>query len=107
MNNFNDDIITYISLFLTFKDILLYSQINKYYKNLFDLIFYKNLAIKLYTIDFWQKAYNRPINTSKPLKNIKEELIRIELFQEKLFKYCNYKFTIQDFYKYWCLIDII
>ena len=32
-------------------------------------------------VRFWKRAYNRPVYISKPLKNIKMELIRIENFQ--------------------------
>lgn len=101
MDKFNCDIIYVISFLLNFNDILNLSIINKYYLSLFDDKYYEDLSILYYTNEFWKLANKRPIKLSKPLKNFKKEILRIENFQRTLDN-LNYKrWTNKDFYDYW------
>tara|TARA_Y100000389_G_scaffold179225_1_gene193055 strand:+ start:578 stop:868 length:291 start_codon:yes stop_codon:yes gene_type:complete len=90
-----------IAFKLDLKSILYLSSLNKYiYINL-DNIFYNDLAYNLYSRIFWIKASLRPIKKSKPLKNMKQELIRVELFQKHLDNLNGMRWTKKDFYNYW------
>ena len=105
MITLNGDLIRIIADSLNFKEILKYSTINKFlYKNI-DNNFYKKIAVKYYSKDFWNKASQRPILYSKPLKNIKMELIRIEIFQKTLERCEKKRWSQQDFYNYWKFND--
>ena len=99
----NDDLIRYIALFLhlNLNNLLNFSIVNKNINIVIDDIFYKQLAILYYSSDFWKRAYNRPVYISKPLKNIKMELIRIENFQKILDRNNLNRWTQKDFYNYW------
>tara|TARA_B100000085_G_C18342225_1_gene430814 strand:- start:353 stop:664 length:312 start_codon:yes stop_codon:yes gene_type:complete len=95
------DIIRYISEFLKLRDILNFSIISKDNYNAFDNLYYKNLAYKFYGRCFWLKAGCRPVSISKPLKNFKLELMRIENFQKNLDNINVSRWTKKDFYNYW------
>lgn len=96
------DIIRYISNFLNLDDILNLSIVSKdLYIYTFDDIYYMNLAYKYYGKDFWIKANRRNIKVSKPLKNFKLEIIRIENFQRDLDNINVSRWTCKDFYNYW------
>lgn len=97
----NLDIKRYICEFLNFDDILNFSISCKENYMLFDDKFYENLAYKYYGKCFWVKASYRNQNLSKPLKNFKLELIRIENFQKSLDKLNLSRWTKKDFYNYW------
>tara|TARA_B100000989_G_C19232584_1_gene340553 strand:- start:126 stop:512 length:387 start_codon:yes stop_codon:yes gene_type:complete len=101
MNNLNNDILCHISFELNLNNLLNFSIINKNNYKIFDNIFYKNYALKQFSQDFWIKAYERPIIYSKPLNNIKLELIRIEQFQKSLDNLNLDRWTKKDFYNYW------
>ena len=107
MNKLDIDVITLICDNLNFNDILNFSIINKFCYFSIDELFYKKKAYEYYGQEFWTKAYNRPWYYSKPLKNIKLELIRIDNFQKRL-ESLNFKiWTQKDFYNYWKTIDRI
>tara|TARA_Y100000022_G_scaffold181324_1_gene173900 strand:+ start:2252 stop:2563 length:312 start_codon:yes stop_codon:yes gene_type:complete len=97
----NSDTEIYITEFLNFEDILNLSISCKENYNLFDNTFYKNLAFKYYGRCFWLKAKCRNPDISKPLKNFKLELIRIENFQRNLDNINVSRWTKKDFYDYW------
>lgn len=101
MLTLNLDIIRYISNFLKLDDILNFSIICKDLYNTFDEIYYKNLAYAYYGKNFWTKAKLRNTNISKPLKNFKLEIIRIENFQKDLDNINVSRWTHKDFYNYW------
>ena len=101
MNNLNNDILCHISFELNLNNLLNFSIINKNNYKIFDNIFYKNYALKQFSQDFWIKAYERPIIYSRPLNNIKLELIRIEQFQKSLDNLNVDRWTKKDFYNYW------
>lgn len=97
------DIIRNIAINLEFKEVLNFTLSNKHIYNSLDNLFFKHLAIKYYTRDFWVKAKKRPINFSRPLENMKLELIRIDNFQNHLEHYNFRRWNLDDFYKYWNL----
>jgi hypothetical protein len=99
--NLNDDILREIAFKLNFETILNFSLANKKTYIVFDEIFYNDLAYNLYSRIFWIKASLRPIKKSKPLKNMKQELIRVELFQKHLDNLNGMRWTKKDFYNYW------
>ena len=101
MEKLNEDLFKLTANNLTLKEILKYSIVNKNLYQIFDENFYKRLAIKYYTKDFWEKAYKRPTFYSKPLKNTKMELIRIENFQLMLDRLNLKRWVQKDFYNYW------
>lgn len=103
MEKLSHDLIEKIANYLNLDDILSFSITNSEYYFALDNIFYINLANKLYSIEFWNKAYLRPIIKSKPLKKMKLELIRIENFQKILDSLNNKRWTKKDFYNYWIL----
>ena len=84
MFNLEYDVLREISYKLNFESILIFSLVNKQIYSALDNDFYKNLAYNYFGRDFWIKAYLRPPCSSKPLKNIKREIIRIELFQKNM-----------------------
>ena len=94
-----DDIIYEIVNKLDFNSIIKITRINKQINALLDNIFFYNLAVKYYSQEFWKRASLRPKHFSKPLKNMKQELLRIEKFQNLVKKldlekkrWCNNKF---------------
>ena len=99
--NLNSDTVRHISEFLKLQDILNLCIISKENYILFDEIYFKNLAYKMYGKYFWIKAGNRNPILSKPLKNFKLELIRIENFQRNLDNINVSRWTKKDFYNYW------
>lgn len=101
MNILYDDLIRYISLKLDFNTLLDFSITNKNYNNLLNNDFFKNYAINKFSKEFWIKAYQRPIIYSKPLNNIKKELLRIENFQKRLDNLNINRWIQKDFYDYW------
>ena len=101
MNKLNQDIIRLISNNLDFKDILDFSITNKFCYYSIDELFYKKIAKQYYGEEFWNRANKRPWYYSKPLKNTKQELIRIENFQKNLDSLNVKRWTQKDFYDYW------
>ena len=105
MENIPNDLLLIISFKCDFNSILNFSIINKNNFYLFDNLFYKELSELYYSSEFWKKAIKRPFITSKPLKNFKLELIRIENFQKYLDSINKNRWTKKDFYNYWKLKD--
>lgn len=105
MNNLDDDMLYYMSFKLDLNDLLNFSIINKNNYKVFDNRFYINYAINQFSYEFWLRAYKRPIFYSKPLKNIKMELIRIEHFQRGLDNLNINRWSQKDFYDYWYNYD--
>ena len=99
--DFSEDLIRNVSFFLNLCDILELIKVSKFFNICFDNIFFCNLAFKMYGKQFWIDAFNRPYYISQPLNNLKEELIRIEKFQESLEKVSMMRWTKRDFYNYW------
>lgn len=101
MEILNDDIFIEISKYMNIETLLVYNSLNQYIFNLLDNDFYKNLAYKMYTKDFWDKAKLRPTHLSNPLKLWKYEIKRIEKFQNCMVKCYNKRLTNEEFYEYW------
>jgi hypothetical protein len=56
--------------------------------------------------EFWRKAYARPQTISKPLGSWKKELIRLEMFQQKLEACCEKRWTAKKFYIIWAAEEL-
>lgn len=87
--------------FLKFDDVLNFSISCKEIYDALDDIYFKNLAYEFYGYCFWLKARSRNPKVSKPLKNFKLEIIRIENFQRNLDNINVSRWTKKDFYDYW------
>lgn len=105
MINLDYDIIREISYNLNFESILIFSMVNKNIYSALDNVFYKKLALDYYGRNFWLRAQYRPFILSRPLYNIKNELIRIEFFQKKLDLLNINRWTKKDFFNYWNYTD--
>ena len=105
MFNLDYDVLREISYKLNFESILIFSLVNKQIYSALDNVFYKNLAYNYFDRNFWTKAYLRPPRSSKPLKNLKRELIRIELFQRNMDALNINRWVKKDFYNYWIYAD--
>ena len=101
MNIIPNDNILFITNYLDFNSIINFSIINKKFYLLFDDLFFTNLATKMYSYKFWIKALQRPYYLSKPLKDMKSELIRIESFQNAIQSLDLKRWKQKDFYDYW------
>ena len=84
--NLDTDTIYYISFYLKFEDILIFSIICKELYYIFDDLYYKNLATKLYGRYFWFKDLYINPDISNKYKLFKSEIIRIENFKKKINK---------------------
>lgn len=100
------DLITYISNYLKLQDIVNLKQINKECNNIFDNLYFSQYASFLYSKQFWEKASNRNPILSNPLKNLQQELLRIEKFNNSLIKSQQLPWTEQQFFEYWESIEI-
>ena len=105
MFNLDYDVLREISYKLNFESILIFSLVNKQIYSALDNVFYKNLAYNYFDRNFWTKAYLRPPKSSNPLKNVKKELIRIELFQKNMDDLNVNRWVKKDFYDYWIYAD--
>ena len=86
---------------LSFSDILNINSLNKYFYCILDENFYKYLAQFIYSKYFWNKAKKRNYFISKPLNSMKDELIRIEKFQNRCLKFFKRRLTNNEFYIIW------
>tara|TARA_Y100000389_G_scaffold179143_1_gene192909 strand:+ start:2298 stop:2642 length:345 start_codon:yes stop_codon:yes gene_type:complete len=96
-----DDIIINIINMLDFDYIIKLTRINKQINGLLDNLFFYNLAVNYYTYEFWKRAELRPKYFSKPLKNMKQELLRIERFQKLVKKLEKQRWNNEKFYNLW------
>lgn len=104
----NLDLLKYIAINIEdFKSLVKFLSSSKLIKNNFDELFFIEYANYLYTKDFWHKAKERPIIKSKPLKSRYDELVRLEKFQNYIYKCRSYRWSIDEFYKFWKSYDII
>lgn len=102
LTQLNDDIIMHITTYLSFNDIINITNICKmYYYNIFTDDYFYNLAVSYYSENFWKISSMRSEELSKPLKNYKLELLRIEKFQKTIVKYNSKRWNNNDFYSYW------
>lgn len=87
--------------FTNVHDIINFSLIDKATYELFDNNLYIYWGRNLYTKEFWDKARNRTLSISKPLINMKMELLRIDTFQKIQISKGYQPWTNEDFYNYW------
>lgn len=102
-----NDIIYNIIFMIDFNTIIKVTEVNKETHKLLDNNFFKILAIKYYSKEFWKRAALRPKHYSKPLNSMKLELLRIEKFQNLLEKLENNRWSNEKFYNLWDNEDLI
>ena len=81
-------------------DVINFSRINKITYETFDNSFYIYWGRNKYSREFWSKANNRTPIMSKPLINMKMELLRIDNFQKYQIEQGYQLWTNEDFYVY-------
>lgn len=97
-----DDLIQMIIFNLNnIHDVINLSSINKETYKVFDNNLYINWGRNLYSNEFWDKAQKRTPILSKPLLNMKMELLRLENFTNYQVKHGLELWTNQDFFNYW------
>ena len=100
-----EDLIINVAMYLNLVDTFNYLYTNKFTYKRSDVLFWKEKAYNLMGIDFWMRAHARPIQTSKPMMSYKHELLRIEYFQNNLYKHMKIRWNKNRFYEYWKAID--
>ena len=105
MNVLCDDLMIYVTMYLNLPDTFNILYTKKPIYKISDSLFWKQKAYSLMGKAFWKKAHNRPIQTSKPLMSYKQELLRINRFQQKISELTQKEWTNNCFYKYWESID--
>ena len=100
------DIIELIVLNLSdIRDIINFSISNKFINKTIEDGLFTSWARKKYSDQFWNKAKERTPILSKPLVNMKYELIRIYKFELIQLKYCNQQWSSEDYYLYWSSLE--
>ena len=97
----NDIFLKILYNFKNIKELLRLSETDKNINLLMDDNLYFNWGKNLYTKKCWKKAKNLDSIISKPLKNMKLELIRIEKFQDYNIKHGYQRWENKDFFIYW------
>jgi len=106
-NKLYNDVFLLILFNLTNLDnIISLSESNRYLNNKIDNYIYLEWGRYIYTNDFWNRAIQRNPIVSKPLANIKLELLRIKNFTELQIKNGYQPWNKQDYYKYWNSMEI-
>lgn len=96
-----DDIICTIALNLKLNDIFNLCNTSYLINNTLNESFFYQYSILIFSKEFWQKAIQRPVYRSLPLKTMKKELLRIHNFQNKLKYHKQKPWEMKDFYNYW------
>jgi len=101
-NKIYDDLLLMILFNLTnINDIINLSEINTViYKSINNDI-YIEWGRNLYSKNFWDRATKRRPIHSKPLPNMKMELLRIQRFNDVQIKHGHQLWSKEDYYKYW------
>ena len=86
-------------------DVINFASLNKKTHIFFDNKCYTFWGRHIYTNIFWDKAILRPIILSKPLPNMRLELLRLNNFDNHNKKYGFEIWKIEDYYKYWKAIE--
>lgn len=102
-----DDILIFITYNLNLSDIVSLKQTNKECNNCFDDQFFQTYACSLYTKQFWEKAEQRNPKISNPLRNLQQELLRIENFNNVLIKKGFAPWTEKEFILYWDGLELL
>jgi hypothetical protein len=87
-------------------DVINLSTANKSIYELFDNNQYFYWGQNLYSKVFWDKAKLRTPIISKPLINMKLELMRIDRFQQYNIKHGYQRWDNEDFYAYWKSLEM-
>lgn len=97
-----NDIIYKILCYLPIEDIYLFESAFVLHDD-----FWKMKAIHDWGEEFWNKAKQRPLQTSKPLSSWKEELQRIHSFQKMIINFQQREWKHNDFYQFWKMRDLM
>ena len=98
---YNDVFLLILFNLTTIDDIISLSESSKCLNNKIDNYIYLQWGRYTYTNDFWNRALQRNPIVSKPLGNIKLELLRIKNFTELQIKNGHEPWNKKDYYKYW------
>ena len=102
-----DDIIYSILLMIdNINYIINISNINTITYKLIDNNFYNVWGRYIYTNEFWNKAEKRSTILSKPLLNMKMELLRIDNFNNYQKKHGYELWEKEDYYAYWKSLEL-
>jgi hypothetical protein len=100
------EVLYYIFLkFLDFFDTVHVKTINNKFKKILDDKFYENFAFRLYGTKFWKLSQERNPRKVLPCKTFFEELRRIETFQYNYIKNNKRRFSNQEFYNFWIVVE--
>jgi len=102
-----NDLLILISYNLNLTDIVAFKQINKECDYCFNDLFFQTDACSLYTKQFWEKAEQRNPKISNPLRNLQQELLRIENFNNLLIKKGLNPWTEKEFILYWDGLELL
>ena len=83
------------------QDVISFSRSNREIYSFFDDTQYMDWGRNIYTREFWSKAEKRNKSISKPLKNMKMELLRIHNFTKMQIRHGQPLWTREDYYLYW------
>jgi hypothetical protein len=100
-----DIIYSIIINFTNIHDIINLSIVNKDTYTIFDDYIYMYWGRYIYTNEFWEKAQQRSPKVSRPLLNMKQELLRINKFTNHLIKHGMEIWTKKDYYIYWISME--
>jgi len=97
----NDILYTILLTINDINNVINISAINHELFNTLDDTFYTLLAQYIYTSEFWKRADKRSKILSKPLPNMKLELLRLDKFDNFQIKYGCEPWKNEDYYLYW------
>jgi len=80
-------------------------SVDKYYNSLNTDAYWEYVAQECYGNVFWTRAKQRPSMASRPLQSWKKELLRIEIFQQKVSEFGSPRWKVEDFYIFWEIYD--
>ena len=96
-----NDLLILISYYLNLTDIVALKQTNKECNTCFNDLFFQTYACSLYTKEFWKKAELRNPIISNPLRNMQQELLRIQNFNNILIKKGYGPWSEKEFILFW------
>jgi hypothetical protein len=107
LSDFPPDIIFNIIYFLPNIHIInTLTQANQYLYSIIDNSYYTQWGNKFYGKDFWYRAQQRTPAISKPLGCMKQELMRLDNFNNSL-KAANKVWTNKDYYNFWDMLEAV
>ena len=102
---YDDLLLLLLCNFTNINDVTNFASINNEIHLSVNNDMYINWGRNMYTKNFWNKAKKREPRNSKPLSNMRLELLRIDNFQKNNIRFGYEPWTNDDFFKYWESID--